>query len=135
MKNILFTTLIILILVGCNNTNEELKKQISNSDSVAINFFRGDGTMDTVIEVKIIRDKKNIQQLASFISARSSNKRYDCGVDGSLHFFKMNKVIQDVDFRMNAADCMHFSFLQKGELKASKLSDEAKELLGSMRTR
>ncbi|MEO6722476.1 MAG: hypothetical protein ABIN67_19055 [Ferruginibacter sp.] len=135
MKNVLITTLIILSLASCNNTNEELKKHIINSDSVAINYFPGDGSMDTVIAVKIIRDQKDIQQLATFVSERSNNQQYSCGVDGSLHFFKMNKVIQDVDFRMNAADCMHFSFLQQGELKAGKLSNEAKEFLGSLKSK
>jgi len=125
----------IFLIIGCHSANSELKERISNADSVAINYFRGDGSMDTVIAVKIIRDKMNIDRLATFVSARSSQPNYTCGTDGSLHFFKMNKVIQDIDFRMDSADCKQFTFLQHGKLQASKLSEDAKKLLEELRNK
>lgn len=135
MKNTFVIIISIFIVTSCRYTNKELKEHIINTDSIAINYFPGDGTMDTVVAVKIIREKKNIEQLATFVAARSTAEKYNCGVDGSLHFFKMSKVIQDVDFRMNAGDCMHFSFLQKGELKTSVLTNEAKELLTALKNK
>ena len=125
---VLFST-----LTACRQANEELRERIINSDSIAINYFTGDGSMDSVISVKIIRDKQSIGQLASIISATTISANYKCGVDGSLHFFKINRVVQDVDFRMSNADCMQFSFLQQGQLKAAKLPGEAKELLEKLR--
>jgi hypothetical protein len=118
-----------LVAISCRQTNEELKDRLVNADSVAINYFTGSGSMDTVAAVKIVRDKANIERLASLISLGTIDPNYKCGVDGSLHFFKFNKVVQDIDFRMNEESCMQFSFLQQGEFKASTLSAEAKELL------
>ncbi|MBC7888926.1 MAG: hypothetical protein H7Z13_13700 [Ferruginibacter sp.] len=133
MKYLLVILSIVFVLPACNKTNKELKKRIINADSVAINYFKGDGTMDTVVAIKIIRDKQKIEQLATFIAERSAEGDDSCGYDGSLHFFKMNRVVQDVDFRMNAADCMNFYFLQDGKTQTAVLSPEAKELIISLR--
>ncbi len=133
MKNSLVLLIVIIGLFACNNTNEKLKERITNSDSVAINYFKGDGSIDTVVAVKIIRDKNAINELATLIAAKKTSGNFKCGYDGSLHFFKMNSVIQDIDFKMNDADCMHFSFSQEGKPMATKLSAEAKQLLESLR--
>ena len=132
MKNSFFLVCII-IFSACNNSNEKIKERVTNSDSVAINYFKGDGSMDTVVAVKIIRDKKTINKLATLIGAKNSSGNMKCGYDGSLHFFKINRVIQDIDFKMNDANCMHFSFSQEGKLTATRLSPEAKQLLESLR--
>ena len=120
-------------LVSCNHSNEPIKERISQSDSVAINYFKGDGTMDTVVAIKIIRDQQIIAQLAGFISAQQAEMNYACGFDGSLHFFKMNKVVQDINFGMNAAGCRYFSFVLNGKSQATNLSTAAKELITSLR--
>ncbi|MEP7110840.1 MAG: hypothetical protein ABI760_22790 [Ferruginibacter sp.] len=119
--------------IGCNHANKEIKEYLINSDSVAINYYKGDGTMDTVVAVKIIRDRQKVDQLATFISERMVERNYKCGYDGSLHFFKMNKVIRDIDFGMNRDSCMYFYFLQYGKSQASALSEAAKELITSIR--
>ncbi|MEP7144179.1 MAG: hypothetical protein ABI707_14950 [Ferruginibacter sp.] len=123
----------VCVLMACNHPNREIKERIADADSMAINYFKGDGTMDTVVAVKIIRDKKKIEQLAGFISEHSIERNYKCGYDGSLHFFKMNQVIQDIDFRMNEQGCMCFSFLQGGKSQATVLSRAAKEMITSFR--
>ena len=89
--------------------------------------------MDTVVAVKIIRDKKIITDLSTAISASAAKPDVKCGYDGSLHFFKNNMVVQDIDFRMNDAACRYFTFKQQGELKATVLSDEASSLLQNLR--
>lgn len=124
----IFVTLV-FILTACNSTNKKIKEKISNSDSIVINYFKGDGTMDTVIAVKIVRDKKQIEQLSNMISATSAKSNLKCGYDGSLHFFKKNLVVQDIDFRMNEPACSYFSFKQEGNIAAATLSPEAKQLL------
>lgn len=133
MKFVLYILIALCPLFACNHSLKETRERIINSDSVVVNYFKGDGSMDTVVGVRFIRDVQKIEQLATLISKRSLNENYKCGYDGSMHFFKMNKVIQDIDFRMNENDCMHFSFLQHGQPRTSTLSPEAKELINSFR--
>ena len=133
MKNSVFILSIVCALTACNHPNKEIKERIMNADSVAINYFKGDGTMDTVVAIKIISDKQKIEQLVILIAAQRVEGNYKCGYDGSLHFFKMNKVIQDIDFRMNEEDCMYFSFMRNGKPQATALSKGAKELINSFR--
>ena len=89
--------------------------------------------MDSVVVVKIIKDQKIIDQLTHFVSQNKRKMNYSCGVDGSLHFFKMNKVIQDVNFGMNVAGCSYFSFTLQGKTQSTELSAAAKELIVSLK--
>ena len=117
------------LLFSCKNSTG-IKEIVSNSDSAAINFYKGDGSMDTVVHVAILRNKKEIADLADFIES-GTTENFKCGSDGSLHFFKNNAVIIDVDFRMNDAACMHFSFIMNGKIYSTKLSIAAKQFLQS----
>ena len=129
MKKIIAFIVLSILLISCNKAGKQLKERIVNSDSVAINYFKGDGTMDTVVAVKIIRDKQTLDQLANLLTESSATYKTNCGVDGSIHFFKKNRVVQDIDFGMNKADCKQFSFLIDGKRVATALSAEAKKLL------
>ncbi len=122
---------LMFVFTACNKTNTALKEQLVNADSVAINFFRGDGSMDTVFAVKIIRDKILINQLADLITEKKSDIKINCGMDGSLHFFKMNQVIQDVNFVIQDKGCSQFSFklMMGNHWEATELSEDAKTLL------
>lgn len=133
MKKILTFTILIFIFISCNKTGKQLKERIANADSVAINYFKGDGTMDTVVAVKIIRDKQRLDALTNMLTASSANYTSNCGVDGSIHFFKKNMVVQDIDFRMNKDYCSQFSFLLNGKTAATALSAEAKKLLEAIK--
>jgi len=99
---------------------------------MAINYFKGDGTMDTVVAVKIISDKKKLNQLAK-LAAGSVVENGNCGFDGSLHFFKGNQVIQDLNFRMNDSKCNQFTFRLGGKVYFTQLNSEAKELIESFK--
>ena len=55
---------VLITLTSCNKPDKKIKERINNADSLAINYFKGDGTMDAVIAVKIVRDKKIMDQLA-----------------------------------------------------------------------
>lgn len=123
-----FPFFIVLIFCSCNRNQKIIAERLSITDSAAINFFAGNGTMDSVVSVTIIRDKKQLDTLAQFISDASTGEK-QCGVDGSIHFFRSNMVLQDIDFRMNDADCMHFRLKINGEWFTTKLSEEAKRFL------
>ena len=71
MKNLGLLILVLFALSSCNKVNKEIKERITNSDSVAINYFSGDGTMDTVVAMKVIRDSKKMEQLVNYIGDRS----------------------------------------------------------------
>lgn len=133
MKNLIAFFCLLVFFTACKRPNTKIKERISNADSVAINYFKGDGTMDTVIAVKIVQDKKTIGQLSDLINASSAKANIKCGYDGSLHFFKNNMVVQDIDFRMNDMNCMFFTFKQEGMLVATILSPEAKKILESIK--
>ena len=133
MKNLGLLIIVLFALSSCNKANKEIRERITRSDSVAINYFSGDGTMDTVVAIKVIKDSKKMDQLVNYIAASSDKGNYTCGFDGSVHFFKMNKVIQDIDFRMNEKGCMYFTFVLDGKSQATTLSPEAKELINSFR--
>lgn len=129
MKKLLSVLGIICITQSCNKVGKELKERIIDTDSIAINYFKGDGSMDTVIAVKLVRDKTTVNQLVNYASAGSNAKTNNCGYDGSLHFFKKNRVTQDVDFRMANDNCNQFTYQVKGKFYASPVNEEAKKLL------
>ena len=130
MRSAIFKVLVIgLFVTGCKRQNRQLNQWIQNSDSAAINYFQGNGSMDTVVAVKIIRDKNIIEQLGNFISSDIIKEKAGCGVDGSLHFFKDGMVMQDIYFRMNDDGCNQFTFSFEKENRAARLSAEAKKLL------
>ncbi len=122
----------IIFYCSCKNAITQLPEKVNNADSIAINYFKGDGSMDSVIAVKIIRDKDKINQLAEMIGG-STTDEFKCGSDGSIHFFKNNMVIQDVAFRMNDVQCMHFSFTLDGAFYSTELKPESKQLLESFK--
>ncbi len=99
---------------------------------MAINWFKGDGTMDTVVAVKIIKDKNIINTLAKMAGGYVTDKT-GCGYDGSLHFFKLNQVIQDIRFRFTDAQCAHFEFIIDNKSYKTGLNQEAVALLQSLK--
>lgn len=133
MKNLLLLLLPVLFFASCKSSDEQLAGRIAHADSVAINYFTGDGKMDSVVAVKIVKDQKIIQQLADDIPAVRISQKAMCGYDGSVHFFKGGIVVQDIDFRMNDELCMQFSYMLNGEHRATKLSSEIKKVLAGLR--
>ncbi len=132
MRNILAVLVFLGSLASCTHPDAKLLEKISNADSVAINYFKGDGTMDSVLKVKIVRDTLTIGKLSSLVAAKAIDLRNDCGLDGSIHYFKNNVVVQDINFRMNADKCNQFSYKLNGKYGATELSAAAKQLLLSL---
>lgn len=129
MKYLITTLVLAGFLTSCNKTGKALKERIINADSAAINFFKGDGSMDTVVAVKIIRDKASLEKLTQLVTAAPAVARANCGSDGSIHYFKSNRVVQDIYFRMNSKDCDHFSFVLDGKTAATAFSAGAAAFL------
>jgi hypothetical protein len=111
-----------------------IKDFVAGSDSVAINFYKGDGRMDSVVKVMILRDSQQVAAIAGFIESEKVHQN-KCGYDGSLHFFKKSIVLKDVDFRMDEAGCMQFSFFMNGKSYYTELSNEAKDFFSQLRTK
>lgn len=131
MFRLLISFFIATLLFSCTKPTG-IKDLVQTSDSVAINFFKGDGTRDSVTKVVILRDKKQVESLANYIESGTIEDA-KCGYDGSIHFFKSNMVLKDIDFRMNDAQCMHFSFIMDKNMYSTKLSPEAKTFLESVK--
>lgn len=123
----------LLLTTSCRTLPKEFHEKLATSDSVAINYFKGDGSMDTVVAVKIIRDKASIEKLTALITATSAEVKNNCGYDGSVHYFKNNIVIQDIDFRMNKDNCNQFTFTLEGQKTATVLTNEANAFLTALR--
>jgi hypothetical protein len=131
MPRLFLSFLITAVCFSCTRPTG-IKELVQTSDSVAINFFKGDGTRDTVVKVMILRDKKQVRDLAGYIES-GTIENVNCGYDGSIHFFKNNMVVKDIDFRMNDAQCMHFSFVLDKNIYSTKLSAEAKTFLEAVK--
>ena len=129
MRGIVIIIFVTVLFSSCKQSNKELKERLTVADSAAINYFKGDGTMDTVVLVKMIKDKNTLDQLSNMITEEITKEKINCGFDGSVHFFKTDMVMQDIYFRMNSEDCGQFTYLFKSERGAAKLSADAKKLL------
>ena len=119
--------LLITVLFSCSRPTG-IKEMIVNSDSVAINYFKGDGTADTVTNMIMLRDKGQIGKLANYVEA-TTTANYKCGYDGSIHLFKNNIAVKNIDFSFNDTKCMHFSFSIEGKIFNTQLSEEALQFI------
>lgn len=122
--------LLLPALFSCTNPSG-IKDVIAGADSVAINYFKGDGTADTVVNMIMLKDKSQISKLADYVEA-GKEEQYKCGYDGSIHIFKRHVVSQDINFTINDVQCMHFSFLLNNKLYSTKLSAEALQFIKSV---
>jgi hypothetical protein len=126
----LFTAVLALGLFSCNKPTG-IKDVIAGADSVAINFFKGDGTADSVTNMVMLKDKNQFSQLANFVEG-DKTAASKCGFDGSIHIFKRDLVLQDIDFSFNNAECMHFSFILNSKAFNTQLSPEALQFIKSL---
>lgn len=104
---------------------------LQGADSVAVNIFTGNGRMDSVRKVHIIRDAATIGKLTEMICAAATGYQPHCGSDGSLHFFRNNQVVKDIYFRLGEAPCRQFSFQLEGKWSASTVNETAVQLIST----
>lgn len=124
-----------LLFFSCNNVHEQGRKIIEHSDSVAVNYFTGDGKIDSVTKVTMIKSKEDITSLENEATAATFKAEKKCGYDGSIHFFKNNRVVLDVWFKKNDEKCNAFEFTYQGKLVHTKMSKKAIELLNGVQTK
>ncbi len=132
MKNIIAILSCFLLFNACHTPDNTLRAFLSGTDSVAINYFTGDGRMNTVKAVKIIKERQNIEKLIKECTAEKLKEEKRCGVDGSLHFFRHDTVIADIYFRMNDEKCRRFWYVFKGKSAATRLGSNASALLANI---
>lgn len=128
MKNIIAAIAAVFVFASCNQTATQFKEKVAGSDSLAINYYDSGGKMDSVVAVKITSKPEKIEILTNYIVQNKTSINNNCGIDGSIHYFKNDKVVQDVFF-CSSKDCRQFIFSLNGEKYSTKLSDEAKNLL------
>lgn len=123
--------IIILVAASCNNVHQPTRTLLENTDSIAINYFTGDGKMDSVTKLYIIKDKIAIANIVQHATASVFTNKKTCGYDGSLHFFKSNRVVLDIWFKKNDPLCNAFEFVYNGKLVHTKLTSEMATMLHS----
>lgn len=133
MKYIIVVLLVSIIYPACTNSAKQFIDKYAGADSIAINFFKTDGQMDTVTAVKIIRDKKTIEEITALIAGGKAAVNNKCTYEGSIHFFKNDRVVQDVFFNGSNKACRQFLFRLNGKDEATELDDKAKAYLLRLR--
>lgn len=129
MKLLVCCLALALIIGSCQYKNTALQERLEQADSAAINFFKGDGSMDTVVAVRIIRDKAQLIQLSQFLSEKSVSEKPSCGEDASIHYFKGGVVMQDVYIGSKRNNCNRCFFVLNGERQNTELSSEARTFI------
>lgn len=119
----------LLLFISCTQSTG-IKKTLIVADSVAINYFKGNGTADSVVKMVMIKNKNQVIELSNFIDDDIVHTG-KCGFDGTIHFFMKDMVLKDIGFRYNDPSCMHFSFTLGGKHFCTKLSGKAKNFLSS----
>jgi hypothetical protein len=130
MRKYIIALLVLPLFFSCSKPSG-IKEVIAGADSVAINYFKGDGTADTVVNMIMLKDKSQIAALAGYAEGgkAATNK---CGYDGSIHIFKRDMVLQDINFSTHDEQCRRFSFLLNNKLYATKLSNGALQFITSL---
>lgn len=121
--------IVIVWLVGSCSGNSDVSKKLSGCDSLVVNFYAPQS--DSIVKSVAATEKKAIQRLSDFVSAKET-ELFKCGYDGSLHFFEKGKMVSDVSFKYANDSCRHFLLDVKGELIATKMSQEAADFLKSL---
>ncbi len=125
MKNFIIIILLVSVVSACNNTAKQLKERVAGADSIAINFYKADGKMDSVTSVEIIRDKNQITKLTDFITTENASEIDNCNNNGSIHYFKNDAVIQDIFFNGSNDGCHRFQFVIDHKSASTMMSTEA----------
>ena len=124
--------LFFIVCVGACSGNSEVSGKLSGSDSLIINFYVPGSEM--VAETMTTTEEAAIRRLTEFISAKET-EIYKCGYDGNLLFFEKGKPVSDVSFKFSDESCRHFVMDIKGQLVATKMSNQAADFLADLKSR
>jgi len=125
--------LVVLVsLASACGGNQDVSGKLRGSDSLVINFYAPGS--ETVTESMTTTEEAAIRRLTEFISAKETEV-FKCGYDGNLLFFEKGKPVSDVSFKFSDESCRHFVMDIKGQLVATKMSNQAADFLADLKTR
>lgn len=127
MTRLFFAAASLLAFASCSGPDKILQDRLTQVDSVAINFFSGDGSMDTVVGVTILRDRKEIDSLVKEAAQASIQVDKPCAPQASMHFFSRGQVIQDLE--VGIAGCDHLSYLHQGKRRTTSIGQSLQNRL------
>ena len=125
---LIFFFIPILYLYSCSKPSA-ITRQLSGSDSIAINFNHTDGTIQKTVSAT---EPNAIKKLLQFVDSKPTTP-YNCGYDGNILFFKNGKISGDISFNFTGVGCRHFIIELNGQLMATTLNNEAVDFLQSLR--
>ncbi len=129
MKTI-FLLATVTILASCGGSGSAVNKQLSDSDSLVINF--NVPQTDNIEKSMTTTDSKAIKKLIRFTDGKAG-EAYKCGYDGNLMFYKKGALVGDVSFNYSGDGCHHFLMSIKDELIPTVMTNEAADFLKSLR--
>lgn len=123
-----FIILTLLAFTACKES--AISKKLSKADKVEVRFTVSGSD---IIEKIVTTDNENAIKKMIQLLDNSSAPQYKCGYDGQLIFFEKGKQLQTIDFRNTDKDCRHFSYMLDGKIVSTKMSNEANDLLTSLK--
>ena len=126
---ILFFLCTIVIIASCSNTGSAVDKQLSESDSLIINFTAAPS--DAVIKSVTTTEEKAIDKLKQFVDGKEATG-FKCGYNGNLMFYSKGKLISNVSFNYAEEGCKHFILTANEKLVSTTMSNEAADFFKSL---
>lgn len=123
------TIFLSFVILFCSCNHSAISKQLSGADSLVINF--NDPQTNTIKKTVATAEKNAINRLSEFADGKTA-ELYKCGYDGNMIFFAKGEKKMDISFQYSIDSCRHFIFEMNGELKATKMSNEAVDFLKSL---
>ncbi len=127
MRAVIFFS-VVFILASCAKPSE-LRRQLSGSDSLVINFNRP--STDLIEKTVNTTEPKAIRQLIRFADAKTIEARH-CLFEGNLVFYREGMLKGDLAFHYSTDSCRQFVILLNGQPRAMKMSHEAADFLQSL---
>ena len=127
MKSFFF--IIIVCFNSCSNHDSVITKQLSESDSLVINF--NIPQTDSIAKTITTTESKAINKLIMYADAKTA-EACKCRYDGNLMFYKNSILVGDVSFNYSGDGCRHFIMLVNDKLILTAMSNEAADFLKSL---
>jgi hypothetical protein len=117
MKSLQVVSAVVVLLfcfAACSQPDKAWRTRLVHIDSVAINMFPGNGSMDSVLGVTVIRDKGTIDSICRWVTEAQADKpSTPCGPQASLHFFSRGMVMHDAELGTAACGVLNYRFQGK----------------------
>ncbi len=127
MKNF---TLYILFLLGYGCNSNKIKDGLNKADTMTIHFFKN-SLPDSVLKIVRTTSTEAIDKFANYIAYKAIKER-PCAIDGDIVFSKANLPIALVRFNALNGSCRQFIFDYQGKHYATRLGNEAADLLTAL---